>query len=101
MRFSWLPRWLRRSSPCGREPRPGFRPDVEGLEERCVPASVSYQGGPLLTHVGVESVFYGNTWSSSPSLSQTANKINTFLGSITNSPYMDQLQEYSEPGYPI
>jgi hypothetical protein len=77
-----------------------YRPRVEALEERCVP-TVSYHGGPLLANVGIESVFYGNVWSTNPALFQMTGKLDTFLGSITNSTYLDQLREYSEPGYQI
>jgi hypothetical protein len=70
------------------------------LEARCVP-SVTYQGGPLLAHVGVESVFYGSAWSTNASLHLAAVKLDNFLAYLTNSTYLDQLKEYSEPGYVI
>ena len=87
----------RANPPKSRLPRRKIHSELESLEGRCVP-SVSYHGGPLLANVEVESLFYGTAWQTNPSL---ASQIDGFLGSITNSTYMDQLKEYSEPGYVI
>jgi hypothetical protein len=81
------------------------RLSLEALEDRQLLSSsidgVTYHGGPLLANVGVEALYYGNTWATDPNLQGTAGSINGFLASITNSTYMDQLKEYSEPGYVI
>jgi VCBS repeat-containing protein len=71
------------------------------MEPRLLPTTVTYHGGPLLANVQVESFFYGATWNSDPGLVQQAIEINGFLKTITNSPFMDQLGEYSKPGYDI
>jgi hypothetical protein len=70
---------------------------LESLEDRWVP-SVTYHGGPLLPHVEVQTLFYGSSWQTDPSMNQMSGQINGFFNSITNSTYLDQLQEYSEPG---
>jgi hypothetical protein len=79
-----------------------FRPRLESLEGRLVPAQLSYGGGPLLAHVKVENVFYGSAWSDCGGpLTVLQSQLNNFAGCITDSVYMDNLQEYSEPGYRI
>src|SRR5438445_5281595 len=40
-----------------------FRPSVEALEDRLVPAGMQYGGGAIIHHVKVEPVFYGSAWS--------------------------------------
>jgi hypothetical protein len=67
-----------------------FRPSVERLEDRTV-ATVTYHGGALLTNVGVEALFLGSGWQDDPSLSALSGQLAGFLGSITNSGYLDQL----------
>jgi hypothetical protein len=80
----------------------GFRPCVEALESRLVPA-ITYHNGALLPYVEVENVFFGNAWNDGAGGTLTAQQgqLNTFAGSITKSMYLDQLKEYSEPGYVI
>jgi hypothetical protein len=73
---------------------------IESLEERAVPAVVTYHGGPLIANAQVEAVYYGSQWGDTD-LSQTRSQLDGFLRSITNGPYMDQLKEYSVPGYDI
>jgi hypothetical protein len=85
-------------SPAAR--RPARRPELEVLEDRVTPA-VTYHGGPLLAHVGVEALFYGSTWQTDATHNQMAGQITTYLQSIVTSTYMDQLREYSEPGNDI
>jgi hypothetical protein len=86
----WLTRWLAgrpTPPPC----RTITRPQVEPLEERQVP-TVNYYGGPLLTQVEAQALFYGGGWSPDPTPSApTTDKLNTFLGDITNGPYFDTL----------
>jgi hypothetical protein len=68
------------------------RPALEQLEDRRLLA-VTYHGGPLLTQVEVEPVFYGPYWNSAAG-QQQASDLNTFLRFLTNSSYMDMLNEY-------
>jgi hypothetical protein len=79
------------------------RPSLEALEERWLPSAVTYHNGPLIDHVKVEALYVDGDWSSSAagSLLGMMSQLNHYLGSLTNSPYMDQLREYSEPGYTI
>src|SRR5262249_23077123 len=67
-------------------------PKVEQLEERQVP-SITYHGGPLLTHVEVEGAYYGSYWGNGAG-SQQGSDLNTYLQFLTNSSYMDMLAEY-------
>jgi uncharacterized repeat protein (TIGR01451 family) len=72
------------------------------MEARCVPSvTVTPHYGsdgenPVLTHVEVQTLFYGTEWQSDPSLLQDIQTINSFFNYITNSPYMDMLSEYYE-----
>jgi hypothetical protein len=90
-----LRKWFRPSSQANRYPR--SRPRLEALEDRCTP-SVTYHGGPLLNNVGVETLYYGRNWFDVPTLFNQALQLDRFMSSITDSVYMDQLTEYSEPG---
>ncbi|HZL38422.1 MAG TPA: hypothetical protein VFC78_24120 [Tepidisphaeraceae bacterium] len=78
------------------------RPAIERLESRVYQSAdpVTYHGGHLLSNVSVQALYYGNGWAT-PHEEGVAAYLNGFLGSVTNSPYMDQLQEYSEPGMVI
>jgi Domain of unknown function (DUF4214) len=69
-----------------------LQPKVEQLEDRRLLA-VTYHGGPLLSHVEVEPVFYGQYWSSSAG-KQQALDLDNFLSHLTNSSYMDMLAQY-------
>jgi hypothetical protein len=66
---------------------------VEQLEERQLLA-VTYHGGALLPHVGVEAAFIGRYWDGQTG-SQQASDLNNFLAYITDSSYMDMLGEYN------
>src|SRR5262249_35782483 len=72
-------------------------------------AGLSFHNGPLLSHVQVETVYYGQGWVGStgpPSLQpgqapaggfqaqQQIQQLNTFFNDITNSAYMTMLNEY-------
>ncbi len=71
------------------------RPTVEALEPKFLLTNINTNpdGGNVLANVAVESVFYGQAWTS-PSLSDQRSYINGFLGYITNSPFMDMLSPY-------
>ncbi|KAJ3027663.1 UNVERIFIED_CONTAM: hypothetical protein HDU68_003368 [Siphonaria sp. JEL0065] len=53
-----------------------------------------YHGGPLLANVEVFTLFYGAD-------TRYQSKIKAFYTSITKSPLLDMLSQYSEPGYAI
>jgi hypothetical protein len=65
---------------------------VEQLEDRLVPA-ITYHGGPVLSHVELEAVYYGSYWGNGVG-AQQGSDLNTYLQFITNSSYMDMLAEY-------
>lgn len=68
----------------------------EPLEPRQLLATggVTYQGGPLINNVAVETVFLGQAWTTDPSLEQNAAQLDQFFGSITNSTFMDLMAQY-------
>lgn len=72
-------------------------PRTECLEDRCLLTGVSYQGGPLINNVSVETIFLGQAWASDSSLQQEAGQLDQFFAYITNSSYMDLLGQYSTP----
>jgi hypothetical protein len=76
--------------------RPAYhsvRPCLESLEDRLVP-TVAPHGGLVLPHVSVETVFCGDQWQTDPGLAQEAQDINRFFTTLTDSTYMDILNEY-------
>jgi hypothetical protein len=66
---------------------------LEKLEGRDVPSTVTLHGGPVIPHVQVTNVFYGQDWSQSGNLANAQN-INTFTSTLTRSSYMSMLGEY-------
>jgi hypothetical protein len=52
--------------------------------------TVTYNGGPLLTHVEAQAVYYGSDWNSGTYASQKTS-LESFLGYIVNSPYTQAL----------
>jgi hypothetical protein len=72
---------------------------VENLEDRRLLASglpnVTYHGGPLLQNVQIESVFYGQPWSTDTSLQQLASQVDGFLHYFPTSPYINVLKQYN------
>jgi hypothetical protein len=66
---------------------------LEGLENRNL-MSVTYHGGPLLQNVQIESVFYGQNWYYDQNLYQSTGSIDGYLNDISQSSYMDMLNEY-------
>lgn len=60
-------------------------------------AGVTYQGGPLIGHAAVETIYLGKAWATDPSLAQSATRLDQFFASVTNSSYLDMLAEYSTP----
>src|SRR5436190_1404645 len=62
----------------------------ERLESREM-MTVTYHGGALLQHVEAQAVFMGADWSSNSSLYSQASSLNSYVGYLVNSPYMDML----------
>jgi hypothetical protein len=69
---------------------------LESLEDRLVPSTAvvtNPSNGPVMTHVQVENVFYGQGWASTANLSDKT-QLNTFMKTIVGSSYMSMLGEY-------
>lgn len=77
--------------------RPIHRPRCEALEARRLPAIVTYQGGPLIDHAAVETIYLGSAWASDPALQRQSQRLDQFFASVTNSSFMDMLSEYGTP----
>jgi hypothetical protein len=89
-------------------------PRLEQLEDRLTPSAtlpptlladmtsstgvhhdiLPYWQGPLLHHVRIVSVFWGDAWQTDPVLEQQRQQLDAFFADITNSGYMDMLSEY-------
>jgi hypothetical protein len=62
---------------------------------------LTYRGGPMLTAVKVFTVYWGEVWSTPP-LSDTAARLDTFFDFILTSQLLDQLGEYKDAsGEPV
>ena len=64
-------------------------------------AHLTYNGGPLIPHVTVFTLFWGRKWGVVPSSKPMMNNLNTFFSVILTSPAITQLQEYNVPGQTI
>ncbi|MBW8883559.1 MAG: fibronectin type III domain-containing protein [Planctomycetia bacterium] len=53
--------------------------------------TVTYHGGALLTHVEAQPIFMGSDWATNSSLVSTTSSLNTYVGYLVNSNYMDML----------
>lgn len=70
--------------------------NLETLEDRrLLAANVTFHGGPLLQNVQVESVYYGQPWTTDSTLQQQASQTDGFLQYFTSSPYLDALAQYN------
>jgi hypothetical protein len=93
--MNWLEARFGSSSRIARRPArrsQAIRPGLESLEGRQV-LSVMFHGGPVISHVQVDSVYWGRGWS------RPANQINQaqldgFLQTVVHSSYMSMLGEY-------
>lgn len=61
---------------------------------------LTYRGGPLLTSVQAFLLFWGDAWRQKP-LTGLMQQLNDFFDFVVASPSIDQLDEYSVPGYSI
>src|ERR1017187_8735098 len=64
-------------------------------------AHLNYNHGPLIPNVQVYTVFWGKLWGTTPSSTTMISKLNAFFKTILISPLIDQLAEYSVPGWTI
>lgn len=71
------------------------RARIEPLDARRLLTGVTYQGGPLIDNVAVDTVFLGAAWTSDATLKQDATRLDQFFGSIANSSFLDMLAQYS------
>ena len=62
-----------------------------------------YNGGALIEHVEVYTIFWGKNWGASAVYITLAQNINNFFTAILSSPFIDQLAEYNttNPKYTI
>jgi hypothetical protein len=74
-----------------------FVPRLEELESRVVP-NVTYQGGALLAHVEVQSIFFGSNWAADPTLVAQSQALDHYTKYLVSSPYMDML---TKAGYNV
>ncbi len=63
-------------------------------------AQLTYRNGPLLANAKVFTIFWGSAWQQSGQ-SGLIDQLNSFFNYILSSPLIDQLGEYSVPGYQI
>jgi hypothetical protein len=86
---------LPKTVPCRR--RPTARLSVDELETRVVPTlgitDFMNHGGPILAHVQVEVIFYGQQWDD-PSLAQVKQNIEAAMADMVDSPLMDVMAQY-------
>ena len=68
---------------------------LDPLEDRCVPALMTYNNGPLIANVQVETIYYGANWGTTPALQTQANQLDAFFTAITDSTWMDIFSQYS------
>jgi hypothetical protein len=64
------------------------------------PPRLTYRNGPLLAAAEVFTIFWGSDWQGA-ALSSVPGQINAFFDFILTSPLIDQLAEYSVPGWTI
>jgi hypothetical protein len=67
-----------------------FRPAVESLEERRV-LSVTYHGGAVLSNVQAQALYLGSDWLSNSTYYSQSRSLDSFLGNVVNSSYLDML----------
>lgn len=64
------------------------------------PQKLVYHGGPLLANVKIFTTFWGAAWKTAAQ-QKVAHRLNDFFTFIVTSPLIDQLAEYSVPGFKI
>src|SRR5438128_7116462 len=96
---SW--QWLRASFPRQRPSQKARRrPVLEPLESRTVPTvlwssagsrTVVDSGGPVLTHVDIDLIFWGAGWNNAQALKTS---VTNAVQTIMDSPYLSGLSQY-------
>jgi hypothetical protein len=85
---------LRTTTDSHKKTRPRrFQPRSEKLDERIMPA-ITFHGGPVIAHVEVSNVFYGQAWNASDPSGAGRGALNQFQADITQSAYMAMLGQY-------
>src|SRR6516162_6843519 len=90
----------------GHEPdrkRSRFHPVLEELDLRQLMSyvpNITFHGGPIIPNVQVEAIFYGSAWTNLsdpnyPQLHVLSSDIQNYLGTLTNSDYIQGLSEYT------
>jgi hypothetical protein len=72
--------------------RRALRPELEACEPRALMA-VTYNGGPIIPHVQVESVYFGQGWNQ-PANQANRSDLDAFLRTLTRGSYFSLLGEY-------
>jgi hypothetical protein len=100
--FERLMRSLRaRATALGLPVQPAQTGDGGVVSKQPVPVpAYLYRGGPLLSTAEIFTVFWGTAWEQSQQ-SEIVSYINEFFDVILTSSVVDQLAEYSVPGYAI
>jgi hypothetical protein len=57
--------------------------------------NITYHGGPLLQNVQIQSVFFGQPWTTDSNLEQLIPQVDGFLKYFPTSPYMNVLKQYN------
>jgi hypothetical protein len=71
--------------------------EVKRIVGTAQPPLLSYNGGPLLANVEVTTIYWGSAWNNDPLMAQ----LEAFFDFIVTSSLIDQLAEYSVPGFTI
>ena len=58
----------------------------ERLEDRALLTELTYHGGPVLTHIDVQPIFYGSYWTNTAVGQQTATALMRYLDDMVNAP---------------
>jgi len=92
--FQWIKQWLAQRTP-PRQPRCArqARLELEGLEQRQVPAVTFPPGGAVLPNVEVQALYYGSDWSNDTTQQDQQTSLETYLHGIVQSSYMDMLHK--------
>jgi hypothetical protein len=80
-------------------PDPVPNPMGEAAAVSAAPPKLTYRNGPLLAAPEVFTLFWGTEWQSTKTALMT--HVNEFFDFILKSPLIDELAEYSVPGYQI
>lgn len=79
------------------------RAHLESLRERRTEAieKVTYHGGPLIRNVEIFALYWGSAWINDTGLASISAHLNQFFTDFVSGSGIEQLAEYSRPGYEI